>query len=113
MWPMLGMTERCQKLCFPPEAGEPFAVGGEGLPQNLQRHVAIELRVAGAVDLAHAARANQRDDLVGAETSAGLEGHRCGGLYVLEVRHHTHPERQSPRAVGSIIRPAVALGSQR
>ena len=75
------MTERCQKLCFPAEAREPLAVVCEGRWQNLQRDVAIELRVAGAVDLAHAARANQRDDLIRAETGTGRERHGGTGEY--------------------------------
>ena len=39
------------------EARQPVRVGGERLGQHLQRDVATELRVASAVDLAHAAGA--------------------------------------------------------
>ena len=45
----------------------------EGVRQDLQRDVAIELRVAGAIDLAHAACADLRGDFVGAEAGAGSE----------------------------------------
>ena len=43
--------------------------------QDLDRDVAIQLRGAGAIDLAHPADAERRADLVGAEPSAGWEGH--------------------------------------
>ena len=36
----------------------------DGVGQNLNRNVAIEFRIAGAVDLAHSAAANQRQDFV-------------------------------------------------
>ena len=48
----------------------------EELGQDLQRDVAIELRVARAIDLAHAACAEGRDDLVGAEARAGGQRHQ-------------------------------------
>ena len=47
----------------------------EVLRQHLDRDVALEPRVARAVDLAHAARAERRQDLVRAEALAGSEGH--------------------------------------
>ena len=50
---------------------EPLGVGGERLGQDLDRDVAIQLRVACAVDLAHAARAERGQDLVRAEACAG------------------------------------------
>ena len=53
-------------------------IGGERLGQDLDRDNAIETRVARFVDLAHAARAERRDDLVRAETGAGGKRHVCG-----------------------------------
>ena len=44
--------------------------------QDLDRHRAVEPRVARPVDLAHPARAERRDDLVGAQAFPGREGHR-------------------------------------
>ena len=43
---------------------------GESRRQRLDRDHAVEPRVAGAIDLAHAARAERRQDLVVAETGA-------------------------------------------
>ena len=45
------------------------------LGQDLERDVAVEPRVARAVDLAHAARAEGRDDLVRAEAGPLRETH--------------------------------------
>ena len=45
------------------------------LREDLDGDVAVELRVARAVDLAHAARAERREDLVGTETGSGDESH--------------------------------------
>ena len=47
------------------EAAQALGVGGERGGQHLDRDVAAEPRVAGAVDLAHAARAERRRHLVG------------------------------------------------
>ncbi len=49
------MIERGERLRFALEARETLGVIGERRRQNLQGHVAAELRVAGAIDLAHPA----------------------------------------------------------
>ena len=43
--------------------------------QHLDRHLAPEPGVAGAVHLAHASRAERREDLVVAQDPAGLKSH--------------------------------------
>ena len=43
--------------------------------QDLQRDIAIELRVMRAPDLAHAAFAEQARHLIGTDTGAGADGH--------------------------------------
>ena len=60
-----------QCLRFAREPREPIGVAGERVGQDLQRDVAIELRIARAEDLAHSARADAGDDFVDAETRAG------------------------------------------
>ena len=45
---------------------------GEGVGEDLQRDIAAELRVGGAIDLAHAALADEGGDVVMAET--GTDG---------------------------------------
>ena len=53
-------------------------IAGERVGQDLQRDVAIELRVAGPIHLPHAAFADLRGDFVDAEAGAGSEGQTCG-----------------------------------
>jgi hypothetical protein len=57
------MIQRGQDLGFALEAGEALGVGGHGLRQNLDRHLAAELRVFGAIDLPHAAFTKLGGDL--------------------------------------------------
>ena len=57
------------------EARDAGGVLRELVRQHLDRHVAAELAVARAIDLAHAADAEQVGDLVGAEAGAGRESH--------------------------------------
>jgi len=49
-----------------------LAFGG----QHLERHLAAQAQVLRAIHLAHAAGAERRDDLVGAQAGAGGEWHR-------------------------------------
>ncbi len=69
------MIEGGQRLRLALEAHQAIGVRRERLGRHLQRHVAIELRVAGAVNLTHTADPDEGDDLVGAEPAAGDEGH--------------------------------------
>ena len=64
------VVERGEQPGLALEAGEPLGIGGEGLGQPLERHLAPELRVGGAVDLAHAARADRGGDPVVRESLA-------------------------------------------
>ena len=68
------MRERRDRLRLALEAGQRVGIGGDGLREDLDRDVAVELRVPRAVDLSHPARAQRREDLVGAEAGAGDEG---------------------------------------
>ena len=49
--PDVGMVQRGEHLGLTLEAGQPVRVGGERLGENLERHVAVELGVAGLIDL--------------------------------------------------------------
>src|SRR2546428_13936323 len=82
MWAAARMSQRPDRLRFACESREPIRIVRERVGQNLPREVAIQLAVAGAVDLSHASRADEREDFVGAEASAGRERHKgeCRGL---------------------------------
>ena len=71
------MRERGDGLRFALEPRPPIGVGGERGRQDLDRHVTLEPRVPGAIDLAHSAFANRREDFVGAQTGGGGERHRA------------------------------------
>ena len=68
------MRERGDCLRLALEAREAFGVRDKSSGQHLDRDVAIELRVAGAIHLAHAAGAERRQDFVGPEPGAGVRG---------------------------------------
>ena len=57
------------------EPGDPVPIQGQGLRQNLDRHVAAELRILRPVYLSHPTRTQGRQDLEAAEASAGGECH--------------------------------------
>ena len=60
---------------FPLEPGEPIRVRGKGVGENLQRDIATQLCVGGAIDLAHAAGPDLGGDVVMAESGADGQGH--------------------------------------
>ena len=57
------------------EALASVRIGSDELGKHLDRDLAAELRVPRPVDLAHASRAQRREDLVGSETGPGRKAH--------------------------------------
>jgi hypothetical protein len=80
------MIERRERLGFTLEPGQPIGVVSERLWQDLDRDVAIELRVPRAEDLTHSACADVRGDFVASETGAASEGHLVND-YRCDERH--------------------------
>jgi hypothetical protein len=80
---------------------EAVGVGGKRGGQDLDRNVATQARVTRAVDVAHAARANDRDDFIWAEPLAGEEGHRA----TLILRIASGPAKGKGRCVQLAIKP--------
>ena len=69
------MVQRRERLRFAREPREPVGVAGDRESgRTLDRDLAIQLRVARAIDLAHPADADAGDDFIDAETGAGSEG---------------------------------------
>ena len=71
-------------LRFALESLAALGVGGRDVRQNLERHLALQPRIARAIDFAHAAGAEQRHDLVGTEPCSRAERHRarfCHGMF--------------------------------
>jgi hypothetical protein len=67
------MVQRCQQPRLALEPREPIRIGRETRRQHFDRDVAAQLRVARAVDLAHAARTDEGDNPIGAEPRLGCE----------------------------------------
>ena len=74
------MIERREHLRFAREPRETVRIEKKGVGQDLQSNVAIQLRIAGAVDLSHATFADQRGDFVDAETGASRQGHEVNAI---------------------------------
>jgi hypothetical protein len=89
------MIERRQRLRFARESRQAIGIAGKGVRQDLQRDLTIELRVPRAVDLAHPARADRRDDFVRAETGASGQGHEA--WLILVVVPLTAKEKGAPQ----------------
>ncbi len=68
-------NERRENLRLPLEPGEAVRGSREGVGQDLQRDLAVELGVGGLPDLAHAPLADQGGYVVVAEAGAGTQWH--------------------------------------
>ena len=69
------MIEDRERLRFAREPGQAIGIAGEGVRKDLQRDVAIQLRVVCAIHLAHAARAEGGENLIRADTGGNLKEH--------------------------------------
>jgi hypothetical protein len=69
------VIEGGERLRFAIEAGEALGVDREVGRQNYQGDIALQLGVAGLVDLDHPAGADWSGDLVRPKTAAGGEAH--------------------------------------
>ena len=72
----VGVLELGEDLRLALEAREAVGVRGERLGEDLDRDLALQLRVGRAVDDPHPALAERGGDLVGTEAGAGSERHR-------------------------------------
>ena len=71
----VGMRERGDGLRLALEPSESIRIAGDGRRHDFDGDLAPEFGIASAVDLAHAAGADGAQHIVGAEPSAGSEGH--------------------------------------
>ena len=68
------MVQRREHFGFALKASQPIVIGRDGRRQDLDGDLALQPRVGGPIDLAHAALAEQGSDFVDAETGAGSQG---------------------------------------
>ena len=92
----VGVIESGHRRGFTLEASEPVRRGRHSCGQHLDRDVPLEAWIARAIHLAHPARAERGDDLVGPEAGAGSEGgHERGNL-----RHAAAAAKKPRRGAG-------------
>ena len=80
------MIQRRERLRFALEPRQALGVSGERVRQDLDRDLAIQLRVRRPIHLPHAAFADLRGDFVDAEAGAGSEGQTAGSIAVSVAR---------------------------
>jgi hypothetical protein len=69
------MVERGQNFGFALEARESFRIARQRRRQDLDRYLPVQFGVFGAIHLAHAAHAQQREDFVMTDFVASRERH--------------------------------------
>ena len=70
----VGVIEGRERLRFAREPGQAIGIAGERVRKDLQRDVAIQLRIVRAIHLAHSACAEGGENLIRAESDARAEG---------------------------------------
>ena len=107
------VVQRGEDLGFALEASQAVRVGRERLGQHLQRHVPVELRVAGLPDFTHTAFADLGGDGVRAEGRSRLKWHQLLRLPILYERYGScrrllRQRVEQESAIGSqVVHPAV------
>ena len=71
----IGMIQRGEDFCFALESRHAFDVARERIGQDLQRHIASQLRIPRAIYLAHPARTNGTSDFVRADFGSRRNRH--------------------------------------
>ena len=84
------------------EPPQPFGIARERFGEHLDGYVALQARVPRPVHFAHAPGAQRRQDLVGTQNCAGVEGH--SSVRIIPATAAVRGESNSARADrGSII----------
>jgi len=99
------VVERGEHLRLALEPGEPVGIVDERVWKDLDGDVAIELRVARLVDLAHPAGTQHGDDLVWTQACPCAQRHRSHrdglGVNVFSLAAGPHPRGQQRRCLAS------------
>ena len=75
------MVQRGERLRLAFEARQTIRIGGKQLRQDLQRHVAVQARIARAIDLAHPAGAEHGLNLERSQACARTDCHEVDPDY--------------------------------
>ena len=76
----IGMVQRRRRPRFAFETNQPIRVRRHGDREYFQREIPKQLRIAGAVDFAHASGPNGIEDFVVGDVSSGAEGQRQASI---------------------------------
>ncbi len=93
------VVERRQHLCLSVEPSEAVRIVGERIREDLQCDVAVELRVACTIDLAHPSFANEGGDGVVPKTGTHVQGHSLD-----PIAHEDCPTVSSTVAASNAMR---------
>jgi hypothetical protein len=74
------MIKRRKDVRLALETDTSIGVARDGVRQDLERHVPLQLQIAGAIDLTHPARAERCQNFIWAKWGAGAEWHRRSRL---------------------------------
>src|SRR5262245_8813444 len=80
------MIQSCQGFGLALKSRDSLGIAGKCIGQNLDRNFTLQLCIARAIYLAHAAGAQQAEDFVCTELCSRLECHKCRALYGEMVR---------------------------
>ena len=99
------MAERGDCPRFPLEALQGLGVGGQRLREDLQGDGPVKSCIVGTIDLAHAAAADRRADLVRTEANTRGQHERAGSELAEIIRDDECPvgRRQSRLRVGAWV----------
>src|SRR6516164_345898 len=90
----VGMIERSQHFGFALEASHSLRITGVSIGENLERHIALQLGVASAINLAHAACAQRGENLVSAKRETRWQtisvGYRAYELRIRAAQQRFH-----------------------
>jgi len=75
-----------EHLGFPAKTPEPFIIVRHAGGQDLERYIAAQFGIRGAIHLSHAAGADGRQNLVEAETSSAGERHTGRRIILYQFR---------------------------
>src|SRR5688572_18611767 len=92
------MIERCEHARFAFETHQSSGIGGDRRRNYLDRDVATQSCVARAIHLAHATRAEKREDFVAANARASRQWHFCrlyGAASTQKLQQKTVSRRQT------------------
>src|SRR5262245_17897442 len=96
------VRQRGDRLRLALEPRAPLGVGGKAPGKDLDGDVAMQPRVAGAIDLAHSALAEEHHDFIGSESSSRRQSHVNGCDYKhRSIDPSTEPSVAAGKGLGS------------